>query len=102
MAAVDAELGAGMRALALDGRLTITSARSFELAVRSDRPDRRDGRGSGFDTTPVSPPPDVLVMVVRPIGDYSTYTLGTGPAVRGFDPVFNEAAFKFRPGLLLH
>ena len=96
--AVDRAVGGGTRALALDGRLTITSDRTFKLAVRSDRPDQRDGRGSGFGTTPVSPPADVLMMAVRPVGDYSTYTLGTGPSVQGFDPVFNEASFKFRPG----
>ena len=39
---------------------------------------------------------NVLHLTVRPIGDYSTYTLGV---VRDqIDPVFGEIEFKFRPG----
>ena len=72
--------------------------KTFDLAVTSSRADPGNGRGTGFDTSPARPPADVLNLVVRPIGDYSTYTLGTGPAVPGFDPVFAEVGFKFRPG----
>ena len=86
-----------MRALALDGRLVIASDRTFSFSVSSDRPVHPGGRSTGFGTTAVAPPPDVLVMVVRPIGDYSTYTLATGPGVAGFDPIFDELGFKFRP-----
>lgn len=95
---LNAALGASARAIAVDGRLAVVSDRSFDVAVSSDRADRGDGRGSGFGTTAVTPPPDVLQMLVRPIGDYSTYSLGTGAAVGGFDPLFDELAFKFRPG----
>ena len=97
VSAVAAVLGAGMRALAVDGRLAIASSRAFGFTVTSDRPVRADGRSTGFGTAGVSPPADVLVMVVRPVGDYSTYTLTTGPGVAGFDPVFDEIGFKFRP-----
>lgn len=43
----------------------------------------------------------ILVLQVKPIGDYSTYTLGISataisPAI--FDPLFSEISFKFRPG----
>ena len=71
--------------------------KTFDLVVASSREDPGNGRGSGFDTTPARPPADVLNLLVRPIGDYSTYMLGTGP-LTGFDPVFAEVAFKFRPG----
>ena len=98
VSAVGAVLGAaGMRALALDGRLAVASDQAFGFTVTSDRPVRADGRSTGFGTTAISPPPDVLVLVVRPVGDYSTYTLATGPGVAGFDPVFDEIGFKFRP-----
>lgn len=38
----------------------------------------------------------VLRLTVQPIGDYSTYTLSVN--FNNIDPVFGEAAFKFRPG----
>ena len=38
----------------------------------------------------------VLRLTVRPIGDYSTYTLGVD--FTAMDPVFDELEFKFRPG----
>ncbi len=95
---INAELGSRARAVEVDGRLAVVAGRTFELTVTSSRADPGNGRGSGFDTTPARPPADVLNLVVRPIGDYSTYTLGTGPAVPGFDPVFAEVGFKFRPG----
>lgn len=98
VATLNGTLRAGTRALALDRRLVIASDRTFDLTVNSNRRARGDGRSTGFETTPVSPPPDVLVMVVGPVGDYSTYTLATGAAVPGFDPVFDETGFKFRPG----
>jgi hypothetical protein len=44
------------------------------------------------------PAPEILVLTVRPVGDYSTYSLGVGPAVAGFDPVFDTLPFRFRPG----
>ena len=51
-------------------------------------------------TMPIPGKP-VLVLRVKPIGDYSTYLLGVG-AVSGsgwvFDPLFSEISFKFRPG----
>jgi hypothetical protein len=43
----------------------------------------------------------VVQIIVSPIGDYSTYTLGvSSSAVPGslFDPLFSEIRFKFRPG----
>ena len=43
----------------------------------------------------------VLRLVVKPIGDYSTYTLGlstTGISDTLIDPLFGEIRFKFRPG----
>lgn len=40
--------------------------------------------------------PDVLVLTVASIGDYSTYTLRLIHA--NIDPVFSEIPFKFRPG----
>jgi len=96
--AVDAGTGSTVRALAIDGRLAVGSRRTFALAVSSSRADPGTGRGSGFGTAPATPAADVLTLVVGPIGDYSTYTLGTGPVVPGFDPVFDEIGFKFRPG----
>jgi Baseplate J-like protein len=40
--------------------------------------------------------PEVLVLTVAPIGDYSTYRLSI---VHGdIDPIFSEIGFKFRPG----
>ena len=95
---INDELGSRARAAEVEGRLAIVAERTFDLAVTSSRADPGNGRGTGFDTTPARPPADVLNLVVRPIGDYSTYTLGTGPAVPGFDPVFAEVGFKFRPG----
>jgi hypothetical protein len=47
------------------------------------------------------PTKPILRLIVRPIGDYSTYTLGVRssavPATL-FDPMFAEIRFKFRPG----
>lgn len=46
----------------------------------------------------------ILLLTVKPIGDYSTYTLGVnateiqGLATVVFDPLFAEINFKFRPG----
>ncbi len=43
----------------------------------------------------------ILFLIVKPIGDYSTYTLGVSQSqVPGslFDPLFAEISFKFRPG----
>lgn len=43
----------------------------------------------------------VLVLQVKPIGDYSTYTLNisqTAISTATFDPLFSEISFKFRPG----
>ena len=95
---INDELGSRARAAEVDGRLAVMAERTFDLEVTSSRADPGNGRGTGFDTAPARPPADVLNLVVRPIGDYSTYTLGTGPAVPGFDPVFAEVGFKFRPG----
>jgi hypothetical protein len=97
VAAVSAAIAPAGRAIALDGRLAI-AARTFALTVSSSRPDPHDGGSTGFDVDPRTPPDDVLALVVRPLGDYSTYTLRTGPAVAGVDPVFSELGFKFRPG----
>ncbi len=47
------------------------------------------------------PTKPVLNLIVRPIGDYSTYTLGlntTGIPAALIDPMFAEIRFKFRPG----
>ena len=43
-----------------------------------------------------SPAPEILVLTVAPIGDYSTYTLSI--VHDGVDPMFSEIGFKFRPG----
>ena len=43
----------------------------------------------------------VLALIVKPVGDYSTYTLGVSQSqIPGslFDPLFAEISFKFRPG----
>ncbi len=41
----------------------------------------------------------ILQLKVKPIGDYSTYTLGIKTEGNSdIDPVFNEIKFKFRPG----
>lgn len=43
----------------------------------------------------------VLNLIVRPIGDYSTYTLEVRSSLIAnslFDPLFSEIRFKFRPG----
>jgi hypothetical protein len=88
---------AGVRAVVVGGRLAI-AAGTFDLSVTSSRNDPGNGRGTGFDATAATPPGDVLNLLVTPIGDYSTYTLGVGPGVSGFDPIFGEAPFKFRPG----
>jgi hypothetical protein len=98
VALINDQLGRRARAVEVEGRLAIVAERTFDLAVTSSRADPGNGRGTGFDTEPARPPADVLNLAVRPIGDYSTYTLGTGPAVPGFDPVFSEVGFKFRPG----
>ncbi|MEQ9498475.1 MAG: baseplate J/gp47 family protein [Deltaproteobacteria bacterium] len=40
--------------------------------------------------------PNEVELIVRPVGDYSTYTLTIDHA--GIDPIFAELDFKFRPG----
>ena len=43
----------------------------------------------------------VLTLIVKPVGDYSMYTLGVSQSqIPGslFDPLFAEISFKFRPG----
>jgi hypothetical protein len=42
--------------------------------------------------------PEVLVLTVEPIGDYSTYTLGAHDPVFDALPALSEVPFKFRPG----
>ncbi len=43
--------------------------------------------------------PAALRLVIEPVGDYSTYRIGVDTvAYSGFDPVFSELSFKFRPG----
>lgn len=60
-------------------------------------------KSADFDSA-TSTQPTTLVLTVKPIGDYSTYTLGINPAEFPaidpviIDPVFNEIDFKFRPG----
>jgi hypothetical protein len=59
----------------------------------------RGGAAAGqVQVTDIQPGPDVrsLSLTVRPIGDYSTYRLAVQHA--NMDPVFDEIAFKFRPG----
>jgi hypothetical protein len=51
--------------------------------------------------TQPDPAKPVLRLVVKPIGDYSTYTLGlrsAGISNTLIDPLFAEIRFKFRPG----
>jgi len=62
-----------------------------------------DSTGSPSNAAITQPDPTkpVLRLLVKPIGDYSTYTLGVGTlgipnAV--IDPLFAEIRFKFRPG----
>lgn len=43
-----------------------------------------------------TPNTNSLILTVKPIGDYSTYTLSID--YKKMDPVFNEIGFKFRPG----
>lgn len=62
-----------------------------------------DSTGNPPDTAITLPDPakPVLRLVVKPIGDYSTYTLGlstTGIPNTLIDPLFAEIRFKFRPG----
>lgn len=57
--------------------------------------------GSGTDQVKVESisdgsGPDSLLLTVKPIGDYSTYTLSI--KYSNIDPVFSEIPFKFRPG----
>jgi hypothetical protein len=40
--------------------------------------------------------PQVLELTIAPVGDYSRYTLTI--LASGFDPVFGELTFRFRPG----
>lgn len=40
--------------------------------------------------------PKILLLTVRPLGDYSTYTLHVNSS--HLDPIFSEIDFKFRPG----
>lgn len=40
--------------------------------------------------------PDSLVLTIRPVGDYSTYTVSVN--WRNIDLMFSEVDFKFRPG----
>ncbi len=42
------------------------------------------------------PAPEILILTVGPVGDYSTYTLSL--VHDGIDPMFSEVPFKFRPG----
>lgn len=64
---------------------------------------RTIAKSADFDA-PNSTQPTTLVLTVKPIGDYSTYTLsvnaGEFPAADPviMDPVVNEIDFKFRPG----
>lgn len=51
--------------------------------------------------TPSATDPNVLTLVVKPVGDYSTYLLTLiTPSGKNwnFDPLFSEIRFKFRPG----
>jgi hypothetical protein len=72
----------------------------------------RAGSASGqvqVDSSPAPAPasiamPDaakpVLILTVKPIGDYSTYSLEVRSSIPDaiFDPLFAEISFKFRPG----
>ena len=51
------------------------------------------------DANPPPNSPKAVILTVKPIGDYSTYTLAIDmTAVSNIDPVFSEVEFKFRPG----
>lgn len=68
-------------------------------------------KSADFDSA-TSTQPTTLVLTIKPIGDYSTYTLSVntnelpakGPVIFPpanpviIDPLFNEIDFKFRPG----
>jgi hypothetical protein len=58
----------------------------------------RAGPLSGqIQVTAVShPASDILALVVKPIGDYSVYTLCVQQ--NGFDPILSNIEFRFRPG----
>ena len=50
---------------------------------------------------PPVPGSPILYLAVRPVGDYSTYTLevrASSVLDAFFDPLFSEISFKFRPG----
>jgi Baseplate J-like protein len=47
-------------------------------------------------TSPSPNPDNKLMLRVKPIGDYSTYTLSLN--FPNIDPLFNQLSFKFRPG----
>ncbi|MBW4671116.1 MAG: baseplate J/gp47 family protein [Cyanomargarita calcarea GSE-NOS-MK-12-04C] len=47
-------------------------------------------------TAPSPNPDQKLMLTVKPIGDYSTYTLSLN--FPNIDPLFNQLSFKFRPG----
>jgi hypothetical protein len=76
--------GTRVRAGAAAGQVQVMSTPSPPLAI----------------TIPDNTKP-IVRIIVSPIGDYSTYTLGvSASAVPGslFDPLFSEIRFKFRPG----
>jgi hypothetical protein len=79
------------------GHRLIAGAAAGQVQVRTI------AKSADFDA-PNSTQPTTLVLTVKPIGDYSTYTLslnvGEFPAADPviMDPVFNEIDFKFRPG----
>lgn len=63
----------------------------------------RGGKAAGqvqVDSITPAADPNVLSLVVKPVGDYSTYTLTlVTPLGKNwtFDPLFSEIRFKFRP-----
>jgi hypothetical protein len=81
------------------------AARPKEIFPISGGARVRGGDASGQiqvnSITPSATDPNVLILVVKPVGDYSTYLLTLiTPAAKNwkFDPLFAEIQFKFRPG----
>jgi len=78
--------GSRLRAGSALGQVQVDSSLSPPAAPAISMPDV---------TTPV------LTLIVKPGGDYSTYTLGVSQSqipLSLFDPLFAEISFKFRPG----
>jgi hypothetical protein len=57
-----------------------------------------DGQVRVTAIDPVPDDPTRLALTIKPVGDYSTYTLELVWDARSIDPFFSTLGFKFRPG----